>query len=100
MKTSIKILAFVVAAATFTACSAPTIDPVTRPATSIIQPITPSQPQPIAETLDDEQPTTGRPTKIALELPAQIDQQPQPTTVDNPVPQPMPRPAYQKPSHN
>ena len=98
MKTTIKTLAVVVAAVLFTACAKPTIDPIrpTQPATSIIMPVTPNQPQPTAETLDDEQPT-GRPAKIAPELPTPGDQQP--ATVGNPAPQPIPRPDSQKPSH-
>lgn len=100
MKTIIKSLAVVVAAITFTACSKPTIDPVrpARPATSIVLPVTPAQPQPIADQLDAEQPTTEHPDKFAPEMPTRSDQQP--ATVGNPNPQPIPRPAQpQQPVH-
>ena len=100
MKTSIKTLAFAVAALAFTACASPTLDPV-RPAAvpvSIVQPVTPGQPQPIAEKLDDEQPKTSSPATLTTDVPAQYGQQP--ATVGNPNPQPIPRPAYQQPSRN
>ncbi|GEM_PF-2603086 len=100
MKTSIKTLAFVVAAAAFTACSAPTIDPVrpAQPATSIVMPATPAQPQPIDKTLDDEQPATDNHAKLPYAEMSDSGSQ-QPATVGNPAPHPIPRPAYQQPSH-
>ena len=99
MKTSIKTLATLFAAVAFAACSKPTIDPV-RPAAvpvSIVQPVTPGQPQPIAETLDDEQPKPSAPASLTTDVPAQYGQQP--ATVGNPNPQPIPRPAYPQPAH-
>ncbi len=99
MKTYIKTLAFAIATAAFTACSAPTIDPVrpTQPAASIILPIKPSQPQPIAETLDDEQPANGSHGKpVYGNVSAPSSEQPAiGNTADS---QPSPRPTDQKPA--
>lgn len=97
MKTLNKTIALLFAAAAFTACTKPVIDPVRpapQPQSIIARPDTTTELNAIKPLSDDELPSPSRHKKQTLveELP-QNDQQPE--TSGTPVNQPTPRPVIE-----